>query len=73
MLWPRPTTATSPGYEFDPVCGATVDASQPFDSSVAIHYAGHEYVFCSPKCRGMFVEKPTRFAGEIEDELEIGQ
>jgi YHS domain-containing protein len=60
MLWTRQTTAT--GYEFDPVCGATVEALESFDGSVAIHYAGHEYVFCSPKCRGMFVETPTRFA-----------
>ncbi|HAF11122.1 MAG TPA: hypothetical protein DCK98_13715 [Chloroflexi bacterium] len=61
-MWTRGTTATTPGFEFDPVCGATVEAIDSFDDSLAIDYEGHEYVFCSPKCRGMFVETPTQFA-----------
>ena len=42
----------------DPVCGMTVDPSKT--SHHATH-AGHEYHFCSSRCRERFIAEPDRF------------
>lgn len=56
------TTATTLEYELDPVCGTTVEATESLEHAFAIQYEDREYLFCSPKCRGMFVQEPKRFA-----------
>jgi Cu+-exporting ATPase len=42
----------------DPVCGMTVD---PATAEHRAEHAGHEYLFCSGKCRERFVAEPARY------------
>jgi Cu+-exporting ATPase len=42
----------------DPVCGMTVD---PATARHRAEHAGHEYLFCSGKCRERFVAEPARY------------
>ncbi|HYJ53650.1 MAG TPA: heavy metal translocating P-type ATPase [Allosphingosinicella sp.] len=50
--------ATSPAAAIDPVCGMTVDpATTPHHAG----HAGHDYHFCSAKCRERFEARPEIF------------
>src|SRR5215204_5626305 len=42
----------------DPVCGMKVD---PATARHRAEHAGHEYLFCSSKCRERFVAEPARY------------
>ncbi|MGH8202805.1 MAG: heavy metal-binding domain-containing protein, partial [Steroidobacteraceae bacterium] len=53
----RPGTP-SPSQQVDTVCGMTVSAY----SAHRIEFAGHEYVFCSNRCRERFQLDPRRYA-----------
>lgn len=44
----------------DPVCGKQVNA----EDAISETFEGHEFLFCSPKCRGEFNHHPDRYAGE---------
>lgn len=43
----------------DPVCGMRVDARSATNT---FEYQGHEYVFCSRRCRDRFTESPGTYA-----------
>ncbi|MDP9223288.1 MAG: YHS domain-containing protein [Actinomycetota bacterium] len=43
----------------DPVCGMSVDASNPPGGSY--NYEGVTYYFCAPGCREDFVEDPASY------------
>jgi YHS domain-containing protein len=43
----------------DPVCGNEVNER----NAVSEMFEGHEFFFCSPKCRDEFNRHPDRYAG----------
>ena len=45
----------------DPVCGKEVD---PNAAAASENFEGHEYFFCSQKCKDEFNRHPDRYAGE---------
>ncbi|MFI4885709.1 MAG: heavy metal translocating P-type ATPase [Steroidobacterales bacterium] len=54
-----PITGTS--VQVDPVCGMTVSTDSPHRAG----FAGHEYVFCSNRCREKFQRDPKRHASAV--------
>jgi Cu+-exporting ATPase len=50
-----------PGLVKDLVCGMTVD---PQTAAHHAEHAGHDYHFCSARCRGKFVADPMAYLGE---------
>ena len=42
----------------DPVCGMSID---PATAQHRAEHEGHQYLFCSAKCRERFVAEPTRY------------
>ena len=50
--------AASSGAAIDPVCGMTVD---PATARHRATHAGHDYVFCSARCRERFIAEPARY------------
>ena len=46
-----------PGRVIDPVCGMKVSADSPHQAQ----HAGHDFRFCSARCRDKFVAEPERF------------
>lgn len=47
-----------PGEVRDPVCGMTVD---PATAEQRADHAGHQYFFCSARCRERFTADPDRY------------
>jgi P-type Cu+ transporter len=47
-----------PAAVHDPVCGMTVD---PAKAEYRAEHAGHNYFFCSTKCREKFAAEPARY------------
>ena len=47
-------------FPVDPVCRMLIDPAQ---AAATETYAGREYLFCSPRCRGAFVRDPVLYAG----------
>src|SRR5215208_3330841 len=47
-----------PATARDPVCGMQVE---PANARHRAEHAGHEYLFCSAKCRERFVAEPARY------------
>lgn len=48
----------APGSPHDPVCGMTVD---PASAQYRAQYVGHDYLFCSAKCREQFIGDPKQY------------
>src|ERR1051325_3153808 len=47
-----------PGRAVDPVCGMSVD---PHTAGHRFAYRGHDYFFCSARCRERFAAEPEKF------------
>ena len=55
---PHDHGSASPGMATDPVCGMSVD---PATAEHRAEHAGHDYFFCSARCRERFIAEPARY------------